>query len=664
MKIYKLITVLLFTCLMPLFTSCEDSDDFSGTDNYITSFVIQKSGVGYAATITGNNINVAVPSNVDLSGATATCQTSEYATVSPNPSTVTDWSKDQELIVTSKNSSKRTYSYTMTRSDATEAGTVILRTQSDVKDFAAKNISALDGSLMIGENTATENNDSIKDLSALSSLKRVSGSFVVNNSFAGKSLAGLTNLTSVGNFFLGTTTAATAIPDSVDVSLPSLTSAGDFVVNNDKVKSVSLPALNNVYTMYLNGKSISGINVNALKTIYGDLSVVASGNKKLTAVDMNSVETVNGSLTISGWQSVKEINMEKLTTINGNMNISSMNELTKMNIGVQQIGGALNLSSLLTLTNPSLSKLKTVGSFTYKGDWGSRPAVSFDFPALETVKENLTIGYTSLKSLKFAALKSVGGQFNIDYNEYIESVSLPSLISCPDIQFGCLYKVESLDLSKITDLKSVGLVSPYIMKSLKLPKTLTNLVMNGGSKATVFPILEGLETVTGKFELSNYLNVPSITINGVKSIGTYNDNSNKESSLSLPDLKTVGTLYLILPKLTTLSAPKLTKVDSFDWEFFENEVSVDLSSLTTITGALTFSGASYEGEAYKCKLTNLHFFSTLKKIGSVTINWCGSLTDFSGLKNALPSLSASTWKVKGCKYNPTYQDMVDGKTAQ
>jgi hypothetical protein len=31
------------------------------------------------------------------------------------------------------------------------------------------------------------------------------------------------------------------------------------------------------------------------------------------------------------------------------------------------------------------------------------------------------------------------------------------------------------------------------------------------------------------------------------------------------------------------------------------------------------------------------------------------------LKNTVAELKASTWSVRNCKYNPTYQNMVDGK---
>jgi hypothetical protein len=152
----------------------------------------------YAATIIGNNINVTVPTDVSLTGSTAICQTSEYATISPDPTTITDWDQAQQIVVTSKNNTPRTYSYTVTKSDISAEGVMILRTQADVNAFAAKKVAVLDGSLMIGEKDASGVTDSIKDISALNTLRQVSGSLTIGNSFAGKDLKGLSNLTDVG----------------------------------------------------------------------------------------------------------------------------------------------------------------------------------------------------------------------------------------------------------------------------------------------------------------------------------------------------------------------------------------------------------------------------------------------------------------------------------
>ena len=84
-----------------------------------------------------------------------------------------------------------------------------------------------------------------------------------------------------------------------------------------------------------------------------------------------------------------------------------------------------------------------------------------------------------------------------------------------------------------------------------------------------------------------------------------------------------------------------------------------MPKLTTVNGSLNISGySSYYGNS---KLTNLNGFPVLKNVKEITVSYNSSLSDFSGLKNILSSVTASGWNVFNNAYNPTYQDMLDGK---
>ena len=54
-------------------------------------------------------------------------------------------------------------------------------------------------------------------------------------------------------------------------------------------------------------------------------------------------------------------------------------------------------------------------------------------------------------------------------------------------------------------------------------------------------------------------------------------------------------------------------------------------------------------------------FPVLAEVGSVAISDLKDLSDFSALKNVVGTLDASQWKVSGCAYNPTLDDMKAGK---
>lgn len=84
---------------------------------------------------------------------------------------------------------------------------------------------------------------------------------------------------------------------------------------------------------------------------------------------------------------------------------------------------------------------------------------------------------------------------------------------------------------------------------------------------------------------------------------------------------------------------------------------LNIPLIKTINGTLNFSGDYYTNN----KLTNLEFFAVLNSLKAVTIKYNNALVDFSGLKNALNSVSADGWNVSDNAYNPTYTDAKAGK---
>lgn len=89
---------------------------------------------------------------------------------------------------------------------------------------------------------------------------------------------------------------------------------------------------------------------------------------------------------------------------------------------------------------------------------------------------------------------------------------------------------------------------------------------------------------------------------------------------------------------------------------------LDMSSLTTVTSTFTFYGATSRSYASRSTITNLDTFYALTSAKKVDIRYAGALVDYSGLKNVIPSLSSSSsWKVSDCAYNPSYDDMLNGR---
>ena len=134
--------------------------------------------------------------------------------------------------------------------------------------------------------------------------------------------------------------------------------------------------------------------------------------------------------------------------------------------------------------------------------------------------------------------------------------------------------------------------------------------------------------------------------------------------IELPLLKKTGTANIDASSMQKFSMPVLETIDgdcaiTSGGYNSDNLSEIDMPKLTTVNGSLNISGySSYYGNS---KLTNLNGFPVLKNVKEITVSYNSSLSDFSGLKNILSSVTASGWNVFNNAYNPTYQDMLDGK---
>ena len=269
----------MFLSLVSLsFTGCdEENNDFTGSDNYLNSFSLEKDGTVYHAEIVNDLVTLTIPQEVDLQGATATYQICEMATISPDPATITEWNEARLFTVTSYSGESRNYNYSVMREEKISGGNVILATQADVEAFAAENIKILDGNLIIGEDEIPGvEYDTIKTLAPLAGLAQIKGNLVINNSFGGTSLDGLQNIRYVGNLRMGDENAVfdNGKETLVSVQLPALeTVAGEITVNSEKVDIISFDALSETMSLYINGKNFNGISLPLLKTVFGNFTV-------------------------------------------------------------------------------------------------------------------------------------------------------------------------------------------------------------------------------------------------------------------------------------------------------------------------------------------------------------------------------------------------------
>lgn len=668
--------ILILAAAVFAFCGCNDKEEnqpFAGIDNHITSFALTaKDGTVYRAALVGDEIVVSIPRNVSLEGATADYELCEQAILYPDPARITDWDNEHRFRVMAYNQTLRDYAYSVKRNDVT-AGSVALPTQADVEAFAATGATVIEGNLTIGDFSACD--DPVTDLAPLAGLTDVRYNIVVGNSFAGEKLSGLENLRSAGGLVLGTATTPLTTAQDFDVVLPALESLGQLSVNGNTVAKLDLPKLVSTGTVYINAAKLSVFNVPALKECTGDLTILSgtnasTGNKALAALGLSSLEKVTGSLSLQYLSELQLLELPKIASIGGNCTLTYLTQLKVLNMPeLVHLGGAFTWNYLTAATTFAMPKVPSLASFSLSDSSSAAMLSSIDLSSLEKVRADFKIDTKfSSDRLELPALETIGGQFCLRYLSLIETLSIPRLTACENIYFYQLNLLPSLDLSGVESLPKAELIACYKLAKVRVRKNaLGDLSLNGGSRACDFTALEGAETISGKLSVSNYTQNDLITFPGIKSIGTYSQSGGKangQTTVSFPDLEQVGTFQMSsCSYLKKLSAPKLTEVtDKWDTSYMQyvDEGDLELPLLRKI-GVFKFWGGTYSGAASQMKLTGMADFAGVTEIGSVDIKYWGKMTDFSGLKNALPSLSADKWNVSGNGYNPTWEQITAGE---
>lgn len=439
MKINNLIYILLIG-IVSLLSSCDDDDSiFSGNENYITSFSLEKDGLKFAATISEEKISLTVPRNISLENATVKIQTSENAKISPDPSSIKDWSNIQIFTVTSHNGKqKREYSYEIERTGLTEEGDVVLTTQTEVKEFADKSIQFIKGGLIVGKSIAeAEDEDPISSLKELSMLKGISGNITINTSYTGGNLSGLENLESANSLVI-------AKNGSVEsVNLPKLvTLKNNLTIESNGMKEIFLPSLKNIggnisvtstapttlqmgelevvaYNVTLSGK-VANVEMSKLKTIGQDLNL--SNLPELTSFDLPLLTRL-GNINISNTPKLENLSLASLEKIPGNLSLNNLGALQTINLSsVIEIIGNFRIQQLAKLTTINAEKLEVVnGQFTLN----NLPLITnlSGFKSLKIVNNNMTLSYLTVGNFTgLESLEYIKGTLQLSYNNSVNSL--------------------------------------------------------------------------------------------------------------------------------------------------------------------------------------------------------------------------------------------------
>jgi hypothetical protein len=546
-------------------------------------------------------------------------------------------------------------------------------------------------------------------------LQKVGGSFTLSY-MREMPAVNLPELTEVGGVF-----TLTYINKAESVVAPKLKNVATFTLNN----CAALPEIDFHALGTSNSISVSSC-AKLEEVVFPELettnSVTLSSCAALTETDFRALKTLTTSISVSSCAALEEIAFPVLETVGTSISVSSCAKLAGVSFPVLKTVTTISMSSCAALAEIDFPKLETVGTLTLPP---SNVLAAVRFPALTSATATITVANVAAQAdLQFSSLKTVGTDIRI---QAATLTSLDAFAAVETIG-GRLYLngasgLTSLDgLSHLTDVKTIYAGGLTSLTEIDLRKIKTDRLELYGTTLTGLTLI-GDEEFPGYLYIGNApAGALSFSVQNIKTVGTLDIvqgatitsidlpwvervteqltvNGAAIKAVAFPNLQSVGYLYFNgLSAITTCDFPALKNITGYTnasgaaqggffyqmmtyqpttIEFPELESvvgniqisqgytnrffisTISFPKLKSLTGTLTLTGTINQNA-----FTDLSGFSALESVAGVTISNFTQLKDFEPLKNVIPKMDAGTWRISGCGYNPTYQQMVDGAYSQ
>lgn len=703
--------MLLFSAMLLLGSCSKDDPEIpaDADDNFITALSLSVDNNTYTASIEEQDITVTVPYNVTLTSAIATIEYTPSATINPDPAKEKiDWNREQVFTVTSYNGAANEYTYRITRDEIEEKGDVVLRTMAEIEAFHEKGTSVIDGNLTIG----TDDGEEITSIGKLSNLKSVSGNLILKNSFKATDLTGLEQVTDLGGLLVGTKDApSTAVLDHV--SMPKLTEiGGNISIWNNNLKWVELKALNKAGGISLASELIENIELPDLTEVEADFIVEGCLEREfndgstsgynppelkgnLETFSIPNLQKVGGTLGVNFIAPLKTIALTKLETA-GNIDF----EYLPMAFESIDLGSLHIVQGFLKIC--SVKDVTVIGGYV---TYNTALTALGDFSKLEKVGDILTLtNFGAITEVQFPSLTQCGGF-------WLEGLAATIVFAIPQVNFTAP-TAESLATIHIADCS--------VLAKLQTPNTLNAKLQIAFSSQQEVPAFENKTSIAEVELTSNLIQKDLIFTNWEKVEGNFSlimNSTTYKKEIKLPDMKEIGGYLNISWKQLspnfkpTVSMPKLENiggqlqiiglVTGFDFSSLktvccanepayanvsETTPPVGSINIRTQTAGMSFPALTHVGgkglavqggTSLSCpQLTDIDGslilnsykgnnveMSKLEKLGGCYFYKSTSLSDFTFFGKFITNgnITEKNWTVTGCAYNPTYQDMKDGK---
>lgn len=677
-KIYYFI-LFCFTALC--FTACNDDDpEFSGIegkDHFISDFALTVDGITYQATIARDMITVEIPYNVSLEGATVEYALCEGASINPNPSNIQDWGNEWKFVVTSKMQESKVYSYTYRYTDIEQSGSVVLATQAEVDNFAQTGINKIDGNLTIG----TVDGEEITNLEGLANLKQISNTLILNPSYKGADLSGLDNLKQLGSFKLGSTTSISKNTTLKTVNFPSLLDiTGDFVINCSTVEKISIPKVGTIgEDMYVASDALLDLDANAVEYVGSSLIVRGSVKQKESAateaIVFSALKQIGNELAIQYFPQLQGIYLPALERITGTASFSDMSSIGSIAMTELYSVGGLTIKNCKEISTIELPGLTSCGEFSVDANKVNK----FNISALRDAFGDMTLSNLLIEELDLPQTNFNGNTLTLQCNRLNKIVGPEtfngSLLLLPK---NCRLTEFTLDgilnIQGNFECKDYFYVKSFVMPFVKVAGDVAIALNNGSVNTGVEIEFPELQEIGGALTLGTNTNANKIDfpllkrILGSCSVTTYK----LKNDIEFTNLESIGTdgadaqikfeieaTNILCPKLKTINGKFDIATSSFMFDMEVDKVSYpnveSISENLSITCPYSDFGSN--------GILSIDF-SGLKSAKGISISGQGDVTDFSSFKYLFENnvlTGESQWSVKECGYNPTFQEMKDGK---
>ena len=677
-KIYHFI---LFCFATLCLAACSDDDPevsgIDGKDHFISEFALTVDGITYQAMIVGDKITVEIPYNTSLKGATVEYALCEGASINPNPSTIEDWENEWKFVVTSKMQDSKVYSYTYQYTDIEQSGSVVLATQAEVDNFAKTGINKIEGSLTIG----TADGEEITNLDGLANLKQISNSLVINPSYKGTDLTGLDNLEQLGSFKLGSTTSASKNIMLKTVNLPSLLGVtGDFVVNSSVIEKISIPKVEFIgEDMYITSDALLDLDANAVESVGASLIVKGSVAQKESAtteaIVFSALKQIGNELTIQYFPKLQGIYLPALESVVGTASFSDMSSIGSLAMTELHSVGGLTIKNCKEISIVELPGLISCGETSVDANKVNK----LNIASLKDVLGDMTLSNLLIEELDLSQINFNGNTLTL------QCARLNKIVGPETFNGSLLLLPKSCRLTEFTlegisniqgdfQCKDYSYVKEFVMPFIRVAGDMT-IALNSGSVNTAAEIeFPKLQEIGGTLTLESNSNANNIAFPSLKKIlGSCSvTTTDLKNDIEFTNLESIGTdgadeqikfeieaTNILCPKLKTINVKFDIATSSFMFGMEVDKVSYpnveSISENLSITCPYSDFGSN--------GILSIDF-SGLKSAKGISISGQGDVTDFSSFKYLFENnvlTGESQWSVKECGYNPTFQEMKDGK---